>query len=129
MVILLTERYSGTWSIGINNDYVNEDLDVNTWEVEGSNERSTYEYLGKLPDWCKGTDVDLMNFSLDVQKLKTFHVVNVHALQGDLSSGTYLGMLPDWDEDLEGDPGALFSVHRCPGTESLQPWDPPRHAF
>jgi hypothetical protein len=69
-----------------------------------------YEYPGKLPDWCKGTDVDLMNFYLDVQKLKTFHVVNVPALQGELSSGIYLGMLPDWDEDQEGDPGSLLSV-------------------
>ncbi len=89
---------------------MNKGLDVNTWEVEGSNDSSTYEYLGKLPDWCKGTDVDLMSFSLDVQKLKTFHVVNVHALQVELSSGTYLGMLPDWDEDQEGDPGSLLSV-------------------
>ncbi len=88
-----------------------------------------HEYLGEHPYWCKATDVDLVNFYLDVQKLKTFHAVHAPALQGDLSSGTYMGMLPDWDEDLEGDPGALFSVHRCPGTESLHPWDPPRNAL
>jgi hypothetical protein len=86
LVILLTERYSGTSSFGIyNNDYVNKDLNAKTWKAEGSNERSMYEYPGKLPDWCKGPDVDLVSFSLKIQKLRTFHVVHAPALQGDLS--------------------------------------------
>jgi hypothetical protein len=27
-----------------------------------------------------------------------------------LLAGTYLGMLPYWDDDPDGDPGAIFSV-------------------